>query len=351
MIETQPDSTARLSAIYPALARHWFIACRSDDLRRGPLARTLLDTHLVLFRGASGHATALLDRCPHRNAPLSRGWVTDGRVVCPYHGWQFDGAGRCQVVPGLCDTPEHRTRQVAAFPVVEHDGFVWVWPLDASPTRAPYHFPLLDAPGYQSLVREYRFEAALPDALENFLDGTHTHFVHSGLIRTEGRRKRTTAIIRRTPEQVEAEYHDEGRQSGLLSRLFGAGVDVAFGRFIMPAIAQLEYRAGPHTRLLVNLCFTPESSSTLRVFVLATAQVPRALRLIAPTLGGLLLRTVVKQDRAILRLQAENLRRFGGPRYTSTELDVMGPHILRMLRGIQQREQDEPAERRVEMLI
>lgn len=349
---TEAHTGESVSRSYPALARHWLIACRTSDLRAKPIARTVLDTHLVLFRSATGHATALLDRCPHRNAPLSRGWLSNGRVVCPYHGWQFDGAGTCQAVPGLCGTPQHQTRRVAAFPVVERDGFVWVWPHNASPSSAPYRFPLLDAPGYQSLTREYRFDAALPDALENFLDGTHTHYVHSGIIRTEGRRKRTTAIIRRESDRVEVEYQDEGQQSGLISQLLGAGVDVAFGRFIMPAIAQLEYRAGAQTRLLVNLFFTPETANRLRVFVLVSAQVPRGLRLVAPTIGGLLLRTVVNQDRAILTLQAENLRRFGGPRYTSTELDIVGPHILRLLKNPQPRPNDQPLpERRVEMLM
>lgn len=340
-----------VSQIYPALTRHWLLACRSSDLKHKPIARTVLDTHLVLFRSQSGHATALLDRCPHRNAPLSCGWIADGRVICPYHGWQFDSAGICQAVPGLCGTPQHPTRRVAAFPVVERDGFVWVWPHNASPTSTPYRFPLLDAPGYQSLTREYCFDAALPDALENFLDGTHTHYVHSGIIRTEGRRKRTLAIIRRGPDRIEVEYQDEGRQSGLISQLFGAGVDVAFGRFIMPAIAQLEYRAGADTRLLVNLFFTPETATRLRVFVLVTAQVPRLLRLVAPTIGGRLLRTVVNQDRAMLKLQAKNLRRFGGPRYTSTELDVVGPHILRLLKQPQPPSDQPLPERRVEMLM
>ena len=339
-----------ICTLFPALTHHWLIACTAAELRDRPLARTVLGQHLALFRTAGGAPAAVLDRCPHRNAPLAAGWTTAGRIVCPYHGWQFDGAGACQAVPGLCGPAAHRARQVAAFPAVERDGFVWVWPHDASPTAAPYRFPLLDAPGYQSLRATYRFDAALPDALENFLDGTHTHFVHSGLIRTDGPRKRTTVIVRRAATQVEAEYLDEGQQSGLISRLFGAGVDVAFGRFLLPALAQLEYRAGPTTRLMVNIFFTPESTTTLRVFVLVTAQVPRLLRAAAPLLGGALLRTVVGQDRAMLQLQAANMARFGGPHYTSTELDVVGPHILRLLRGVAGPTATWP-ERRVTMLM
>ena len=54
---------------------------------------------LVLFRSL-GRAGALVDRCPHRNVPLSLGRVLpDGRLECAYHGWQFDTAGNCIDMP------------------------------------------------------------------------------------------------------------------------------------------------------------------------------------------------------------------------------------------------------------
>src|SRR5262245_26076824 len=82
------------------LARHWYVACRSGALGRRPVARTVLGVPLVLFRDAAGGAAALLDRCPHRNVPLSLGHVVpEGHLECAYHGWQFDGTGRCRLVP------------------------------------------------------------------------------------------------------------------------------------------------------------------------------------------------------------------------------------------------------------
>jgi phenylpropionate dioxygenase-like ring-hydroxylating dioxygenase large terminal subunit len=58
---------------------------------------------LVLFR-SQGRAAALLDRCPHRNVPLSLGRVlADGRLECAYHGWQFDYEGVCRKIPGLAN--------------------------------------------------------------------------------------------------------------------------------------------------------------------------------------------------------------------------------------------------------
>lgn len=35
--------------------------------------------------------------CPHAGAALDDGWVADGALVCPRHGWAFDlETGRCR---------------------------------------------------------------------------------------------------------------------------------------------------------------------------------------------------------------------------------------------------------------
>ncbi len=78
----------------------WYVVARSDEVKRAPLARTLMGIPMVIFRGDDG-VGALVDRCPHRNAPLSAGRVVGATVQCGYHGWRFDPAGRCQEVPGL----------------------------------------------------------------------------------------------------------------------------------------------------------------------------------------------------------------------------------------------------------
>jgi nitrite reductase/ring-hydroxylating ferredoxin subunit len=36
-----------------------------------------------------GVFTALGNVCPHRGAPLSEGWLADGKLVCSLHGWEF----------------------------------------------------------------------------------------------------------------------------------------------------------------------------------------------------------------------------------------------------------------------
>jgi nitrite reductase/ring-hydroxylating ferredoxin subunit len=39
---------------------------------------------------AGGNISAMWGVCPHAGGPLGQGQIGDGRVVCPYHLWEFD---------------------------------------------------------------------------------------------------------------------------------------------------------------------------------------------------------------------------------------------------------------------
>lgn len=319
---------------FPALRNHWFVACRADQLRRKPRKFALLGEPLVLFRGSDGKPSALRDLCPHRNAPLSSGRVAAGRIVCPYHGWQFDGAGVCRLVPGLCGEQRHRTRNVAAHPAMEQQGFVWVYGNpEEKPATLPYHIPYLAAPGYRSLIMDFDITAELPDALENFLDATHTHVVHRGLVRRESERKRISVCVQAYEDRAEARYIEkESQESGWISRLFGGGIDGSTDRFLLPSIAQLEHRAKGEVKFLMTMLVTPETSTSLRVHVVGSGRSGLLRYLQARLIGKPLLSHVMAQDRAILRLQRANRMRHPNARYCYTEADILMPHIMRLLK-------------------
>jgi nitrite reductase/ring-hydroxylating ferredoxin subunit len=114
----------------------WRIAAAATTLRRAPLGVVVADTALVLFRDAGGRAAAMIDRCPHRGVPLSMGHCHKGRIVCPYHGWQFDAEGLCQLIPAnLKPTPPQAMLQPIA--TLEQDGYVWVVSGEATAAPAP----------------------------------------------------------------------------------------------------------------------------------------------------------------------------------------------------------------------
>lgn len=45
---------------------------------------------IAVFRTADDSIFALVNRCPHRNGPLSEGIVAGNVVVCPLHNWTID---------------------------------------------------------------------------------------------------------------------------------------------------------------------------------------------------------------------------------------------------------------------
>ena len=324
----QAPERARIA--YPRA--YWYVACDARALGKRPIARTLLGTPLALFRGDDARPAALLDRCAHRNLPLSEGYVGGGNIECPYHGWQYDARGLCRRVPALAEAPEHEGRSVPAFPAAEQQGYVWVFmEPDRAPSDPPYSFPNLGAAGYGSIRFASEVEATLHATLENMLDVPHTAFLHRGLFRG-GPKQPITAIVRRFGDRAEAEYVGEPRPSGLAGRLLAprGGTVVHFDRFLLPSIAQVEYRLG-ESHLVVTNALTPVDDFHTRFVSVASFRLPLPSILVRLVLQPLAKR-IFRQDARILRLQTEAVRRFGGESFVSTEVDLLGPHMWRLLK-------------------
>ena len=322
----------------------WYAACRADELLEAPIARTILDQPLVLFRDESGRAFALLDRCAHRNAPLSLGSVdAAGHVACPYHGWRFDGTGVCRDVPGLStENPASGGRRVPAFAAREQDGFVWVFArADAEPTAAPPRMPHIDDDAYLTVIREYDVECTMHAALENALDVPHTAFVHRGDFRGKESRE-IEAVRRRIPGGIEVEYLGEPPLTGPTTDAEGRPiVSEHWDRFFLPGVAQVEYRTSSGRHLISTLPHTPVSDFRTRFWLVSCWKVPADKRAEMRPAIEKQLDTILGQDVEILRQQTRRIRELGGEAYRSTPLDLMGPEILRML---QQAEQGLPAD-------
>src|SRR6185436_6367596 len=59
----------------------------------------IMNENLTLYRGQSGKAYMVADRCAHRGTQLSVGWIEDECIRCFYHGWKYDGTGQCVEQP------------------------------------------------------------------------------------------------------------------------------------------------------------------------------------------------------------------------------------------------------------
>ena len=335
---------------------YWYLACDSRDIGERPVSRSVLGTPLVLFRAGAGEPAALLDRCAHRNLPLSEGRVVGAQIECPYHGWRYDRQGQCRAVPALVGANELKGRTVQAFPAAEQQGLVWVYmDPERHPSGPPFSFPHVGERGYGLVRFRAEVQATLHATLENMLDVPHTAFLHRGLFRS-GPKRRIAAVVRRFGDRAEAEYVGEPRPSGLVGRLLApqGGTVAHFDRFLLPSIAQVEYRVG-RSHLVVTNALTPVDEFTTRFVSLTSFRLP-VPALLARALLAPLARHIFRQDARILRLQTEAVRRFGGESYSSTDVDLLGPHLWGLLKRAAQSEVPQAGaepeiERRVELYV
>jgi nitrite reductase/ring-hydroxylating ferredoxin subunit len=57
---------------------------------------------LAVFNAGHGRYHAVSGSCPHEGGPLGEGVLLGDRVMCPWHGFDFDaGTGRCSAAPEL----------------------------------------------------------------------------------------------------------------------------------------------------------------------------------------------------------------------------------------------------------
>lgn len=169
------------------LRNAWYMAGWSDEVGPAGLARKIIDKPVFLFRKADGTVAALLDRCPHRFAPLSKGTREGDTVVCGYHGLAFSAEGKCirnpfgERVPAGSDIP--------AFVVSERDGIVWLWAgaADAADEALIPDFGFIPDTPHSRTVRGYTLmQANYEYGTDNLLDLSHIEFVHKGTFAGQG---------------------------------------------------------------------------------------------------------------------------------------------------------------------
>jgi phenylpropionate dioxygenase-like ring-hydroxylating dioxygenase large terminal subunit len=165
------------------LRNHWYPILESSSLRKKSCGIKRFGLDLVLWRDQSGQPRLLPSTCPHRGASMAGGRVIDGELECPWHGFRFNGDGRCTLMP--CEGRDARIPRVLSMPVHpirERHGLIWMWWGDAQ-TQYP-EIPFYDdveAFG-GSTESSYTLPYHYSRMVETNLDLHHTPFVHGSVI-------------------------------------------------------------------------------------------------------------------------------------------------------------------------
>jgi len=156
----------------------WYVAATPNEIDEKPLGRTICGERIAFYRGVDNKVAAVQDFCPHRGAPLSLGFVSEGKLVCGYHGLEMGCNGKTIAMPG---------QRVGGFPAIkayaveERYGFIWVWPGDTALADAALipHQEWYDHPEWAYGGGLYHIHCDYRLMVDNLMDLTHETYVHS----------------------------------------------------------------------------------------------------------------------------------------------------------------------------
>ncbi|MFZ5808855.1 MAG: Rieske 2Fe-2S domain-containing protein [Chloroflexota bacterium] len=172
------------------IRNQWYVVLESREVGRKPVGVTRLGEKLVFWRDSTGGCHCLRDQCVHRGVALSKGWVCDDHLVCPFHGFEYDASGRIQYIPANGrKTPVPEAFRAPGYPVHEAHGLIWIWWGELPPpdlTPPPFFDDLDETFSYASAYDPWQVHYSR--VIENQLDVVHLPFIHTNTI---GRGNRT----------------------------------------------------------------------------------------------------------------------------------------------------------------
>lgn len=161
----------------------WWPLEWSTAVKDKPVRMRALGQDFVIFRTEDGRAQVMSDLCVHRGGALSDGWVENGCLVCPYHGWAYKPEGECVKIPAnRAGVSISKKARVDSYPTREKYGFVWAFLGDLPEAeRPPFpEIPIFDDPKLKRVTGEFKWSANYERVVENGADAAHAPFVHAG---------------------------------------------------------------------------------------------------------------------------------------------------------------------------
>lgn len=164
---------------YPPIPRGWYAIAESDELYPGALRVVrLFGGERILFRTESGR-TGLVDAyCAHLGAHMGHGGKVRGEtVVCPFHGWRYEGSGRCVAIDYAKRIP--RLAQVGAWQTAEQGGLIHAAYPGGVPDAELPRWPGLDDPDFRVIGgRSFPLRTHTQELAEGTVDVAHFPYLH-----------------------------------------------------------------------------------------------------------------------------------------------------------------------------
>jgi len=269
----------------------WYVVAEKNEIHsKKPYKVTVWGKDYVIWKTGIQSYTALEDVCPHKGAAFSVGAIENSRIVCPYHGYEFDKSGNLTVVPGICFQPSP-IYNVARFAVVEKNGWIYLntWEILSTTTDEDIRsfadrifvepeIENQESEGTPASGNPYRnkmkvlfinqvFKTYPRIVTENSLDIMHIAFVH-----TFGNKVKPSPSYENPPKEVgpghwRTSYVYESGKNSMVSRLFKMKRIDIDNEFVLPhtSIARIVFGPGLINTVVTAAC--PINEYETKLFV------------------------------------------------------------------------------------
>ena len=221
---------------------NWYVVGESNKIEKNKLYKsTVWSKDYVFWKDDNNKFYAMDDDCSHRGASLGLGTLENNRVICPYHGYEFDGEGKLCIVPGLNFTNTQCQNQVT-YNIVEKNGWIFLNTVNTifyQPTElCLFEEDEANDPSFSPIFLNVGFKAYGRVVSENSLDIMHIGFVH-----TFGNKERPKPITEVPPFLVD----DYSNHYKTIYTYYSGKQSVAKKVYVMKKLTIENEFAMPHT--------------------------------------------------------------------------------------------------------
>jgi phenylpropionate dioxygenase-like ring-hydroxylating dioxygenase large terminal subunit len=248
----------------------WYVVGSSGDfISNKPNKITIWSKNYVVWKNSEGVYSCLDDICSHKGASLSCGKIHDNCVVCPYHGYEFNGNGTLMKVPGL-NFQSSPVYDVSKYSIVEKNGWIYLNTIETNATNPEMDVNIFQeeefAKNFSVVHLDMEFDCYSRILSENSLDIMHIGFVH-----TFGNRERPSPIQETPPTLVspfhyKSTYEYESGKDSIVKKMFDINTLKIENEFILPHTTVARIIFGNYVNTVVTFAL-PISDDKSRLFV------------------------------------------------------------------------------------
>jgi phenylpropionate dioxygenase-like ring-hydroxylating dioxygenase large terminal subunit len=248
----------------------WYvIGTPGDFIANKPKKVTVWSKNYVVWKNMDGKYNCLDDVCSHKGASLSGGKVKHNCVICPYHGYEFNGNGTLVKVPGL-NFHSSPIYDVSKYSIVEKNGWVYLNTMEKNFSNPEMKINIFEEEEFSknfSVVHlNMDFNCYSRILSENSLDVMHIGFVH-----TFGNKEHPAPTYENPPKLVspyhyKTTYEYESGKDSMVKKVFNINTLKIENEFVLPHTTVARVIFGEYVSTVITFAL-PLSENKSRLFV------------------------------------------------------------------------------------